>query len=255
MFEELAGRAAIVTGASKGIGKATALELAKSGVSVVLAARTTAALEDLAAEIRREGGAAEAVSCDVAVYADVLAAIERCQSAFGRLDILINNAGIVDPIARLADSDPEAWVKAAGINYHGVYHGLRAALPVMAKQGSGTVVNVSSGAAVNPMEGWSQYCSAKAAALMLTRAADKEYGDQGVRVVGISPGTVATEMQVLIKASGVNPVSQLDPSAHIPPQWAGQAIAWLCTEAAAPFAGQDFSLKTEEGLRLVGLPT
>ncbi len=74
-----------------------------------------------------------------------------------------------------------------------------------------------------------------------------------MRVVGLSPGTVATGMQAAIKASGVNPVSRLDPSAHIPPEWAARAVAWLCTDEGAPYAGTDFSLKTDDAKRLVGL--
>ena len=140
------------------------------------------------------------------------------------------------------------------MNYKGVYHGLRAAIPVMVAQGGGVIVNVSSGAATSALEGWSHYCSSKAVVLSLTRCADKEYGAANVRVVGLSPGTVATEMQVAIKASGINPVSRLDPSAHIPPEWAAQAIAWLCTDGGAPYAGTDFSLRTDEAKRLVGLP-
>jgi 3-oxoacyl-[acyl-carrier protein] reductase len=135
----------------------------------------------------------------------------------------------------------------------GVYHGLRAAIPVMLAQGGGIVVNISSGAATSALEGWSHYCATKAAVLMLTRCADKEYGDKGIRVVGLSPGTVATDMQVAIKASGINPVSQLEPSVHISPDWPARAVAWLCTEEAAEFAGTDFSLKTEENRRRVGL--
>ena len=115
------------------------------------------------------------------------------------------------------------------------------------------IVNVSSGAATGVLEGWSHYCSSKAAALSLTRMADLEYRDQGIRVVGLSPGTVATDMQVVIKASGINPVSQLDPSAHIPPAWAAKAIAWLCTEDAAEFAGTDVSLRNEDIRHRVGL--
>jgi len=89
----------------------------------------------------------------------------------------------------------------------------------------------------------------------LTQCADKEYGDKGVRVIGLSPGTVATDMQVAIKRSGINPVSQLDPTVHISPDWPARAVAWLCTADAAEFSGADFSLKNEEGLRRVGLIT
>ena len=90
--------------------------------------------------------------------------------------------------------------------------------------------------------------------LSLTACAAKEYGPLGVRVVGLSPGTVATDMQVVIRASGVNPVSRLDPSAHIPPAWVAQAVAYLCGPEGDAFAGTDFSLETDEGRRRIGLP-
>lgn len=253
-MDELEGRAAIVTGASRGIGAATARELAKHGVAVVLAARSLGEIEAVAETIRGADGKADAVACDVSRYDEVAALVDHCRTAFGRLDILVNNAGVIEPIARLADSDPVHWDRIVDINYKGVYHGLRAAIPVMLEQGAGIIVNISSGAATSAMEGWSHYCSTKAAVLSLTRCADKEYGDQGIRVVGLSPGTVATGMQVAIRASGINPVSQLDPSVHIPTEWAARAVAWLCTEDAAEFAGDDFSLKTDEGRRRVGLP-
>lgn len=252
-MQELAGQAAIVTGASRGIGAAAAKELARHGVSVVLAARSLGDMERVAGEIRSAGGMASAIACDVSRYGDVAAAVALCQDLYGRLDILVNNAGVIDPIVRLGDSEPEEWNRAVDINFKGVYHGLRAAIPVMEARGSGVIVNISSGAATGAMEGWSHYCSTKAAVLSLTRCADKEYGDKGIRVVGLSPGTVATDMQVAIKASGINPVSQLDPSVHIPADWVGRAVAWLCGEDGAEFAGTDFSLKTDEGRRRVGL--
>lgn len=252
-MSELSGKAAIVTGASRGIGAAAARELAKQGVAVLLAARSEKDIEGIAGEIREEGGKAAAHACDVSRYDEVAKTVATCRDLFGRLDILVNNAGVIDPIARLADSDPAQWDQVVDINFKGVYHGLRAAIPVMQEQGGGVIVNISSGAATGALEGWSHYCATKAAVLSLTRCADKEYRDQGIRVVGLSPGTVATDMQVSIKASGINPVSQFDPSVHIPTDWPARAIAWLCTEDAAEFAGTDFSIKTEEGRRRVGL--
>jgi NAD(P)-dependent dehydrogenase (short-subunit alcohol dehydrogenase family) len=251
--DELSGKVAIVTGASRGIGASVAREFARRDVAVMLCARSGAAIERLAEEIRRAGGRALACVCDVSAYADITQAVARCQSEFGRLDILVNNAGLIEPIARLVDSDPEQWSRAADINYKGVYFGMRAAIPVMERQGSGVIVNISSGAATSALEGWSHYCSSKAAVLMLTRCADKECRERGVRVVGLSPGTVATDMQTAIKASGINPVSKLDPSVHIPPEWAARAVAWLCTAAASDLAGTDFSLKDEAGRKRVGL--
>lgn len=252
-MQELKDKAVIITGASRGIGLATAYEFAKHGTSVVLAARTIDALENIVQEIKQAGGNAIAVACDVTSYSDVSSAVEKCLDAFGRLDILVNNAGTIDPISHLATSDPVEWDRVVDINLKGVYHGLRAVLPIMEKQGSGTIVNLSSGAATGILEGWSHYCATKAAVLSLTRCAHKEYCDKGVRVVGISPGTVATNMQVEIKASGINPVSELDPSVHISPQWVGRAIAWLCTTEADDLVGDDFSLRSDEARRRVGL--
>ena len=246
-MRELAGKAAIVTGASRGIGAATARKLAWQGVAVVLAARSLGEIEQVAAEIRETGGKAEAVACDVTRYADVTAAVERCRDAFGSLDILVNNAGLIDPISKLADSDPEDWVRVADVNYKGVYFGLRAAIPVMRAQGGGVIVNISSGAASSPLEGWSHYCSSKAAVLMLTRMTHLEYASDGIRVVGLSPGTVMTGMQVSIKASGLNPISQMDPSVHISPDLPAKAIAWLCTADAREFDGGDVSLSVRPG--------
>jgi 3-oxoacyl-[acyl-carrier protein] reductase len=249
----LRGKIAIVTGASRGIGAATAIELASQGVAVLLAARTLAEIEMNAAAINTSGGKAAAIACDVSDYAQVEAAVVKCQAEFGGLDILVNNAGVIDPIARLAESDPEAWGKAADINYKGVYYGLRAALPVMEKNGAGTIINISSGAATAALEGWSHYCSTKAAVLSLTKCADREYRDSGIRVLGLSPGTVATDMQIKIKASGVNPVSQLDPSVHIPADWPARAIAWLCADDDPGYLGTDVSLKDEATLKKMGL--
>ncbi|MEP3277579.1 MAG: SDR family oxidoreductase [Stappiaceae bacterium] len=252
-MKNLSGKSAIITGASRGIGAATAYELAKKGMCVVLFARNENEINNHADAIIREGGKALAVSGDVSKFEDLARAVDHCQEAFGSVDVLVNNAGLIEPIARIAQSDPEEWARVADVNYKGVYFGMRAVLPIMEKQQAGTIINISSGAATGALEGWSHYCSSKAAVLSLTRCGHKEYGDKGIHVVGLSPGTVATDMQVTIRTSGVNPVSQLDPSVHISSQWVARAIAWLCAEGAEEFAGDDFSIKTEEGRRRVGL--
>jgi NAD(P)-dependent dehydrogenase (short-subunit alcohol dehydrogenase family) len=252
-MDELKDKVAVVTGASRGIGAATVREFAARGAKVVLTARTEAAVSALAEEIANRGGGALARAGDVTVYGEVEAVVAAAIERFGRLDVLVNNAGAIEPIARLADSDPAGWATAFDVNAKGVYHGLRAAIPPMRERGGGVIVNVSSGAAVNALEGWSHYCAGKAAALMLTRSAHLEYAGEGIRVVGLSPGTVATDMQVAIKESGVNRVSELDWSDHIPPEWAARAIAWLATDAARDFDGGDVSLRDEAVRRRVGL--
>ena len=252
-MDDLAGKAVVITGASRGIGAAAARAFAEKGAATLLCARSEDAIAALAAELRAGGARSEALACDVGRLVDLEAAVARCRERFGRLDVMVNNAGVIEPIGPLAETDPAAWAESFSVNALGVYHGLRAALPVMAGQGSGVVVNVSSGAAVNALEGWSQYCAGKAAALMLTRSAQKEYGATGVRVVGLSPGTVATEMQRVIKASGVGPVAKLDWTDHIPAEWAGEAIVWLASDAGAAFAGDDVSLRDPEIRRRVGL--
>lgn len=250
---DLSGKSAVVTGASRGIGAASAKGLAAAGAFVVLAARTMDEIEANAAAITGAGGQAKAVACDVTDLAAFQAAIDAAKAATGTLDILVNNAGVIDPIGHLSDSDPDEWVRAAAINYKSVYYGLRLALPIMKAQGAGTIVNVSSGAAHAPLEGWSHYCSAKAADAMLTRCADLECRDAGVTVVGLSPGTVATYMQKAISGSGMNPVSKLDWSDHIPPEWPAKAITWLCGPEGRAFAGQEMKLRDDDIRRRIGL--
>lgn len=244
------GKVVAITGASRGIGAASARVFAAAGARVALLARNGDELRALAAEI---GDAALALTCDVGDAAAMEAAIGRAVAWGGRLDVLVNNAGVIEPIARLGEVDPEAFARAVRINLTGVLNGMRAAIPVMRRQGGGTIISVSSGAAHHPMEGWGAYCSAKAGAAMLTRVAHLEEAAAGLRVMGLSPGTVATGMQVKIRASGVNPVSQLDPSVHIPADWPARALLWMCGPGADAWLGQEVSLRDEGIRRAVGL--
>ncbi len=244
------GKVVVITGASRGIGAEAARAFAAAGARVALLARSQGAVEALAAGL---GADAMAAGCDVADWAAVQAAMAAVVARFGRIDVLVNNAGVIEPIARLAEADAGVWGEAVDINLKGVFHGMKAVLPQMRAQGGGTIITVSSGAAVNPLEGWSAYCASKAGALMLTRVAHVEEGPHGIRVLGLSPGTVATDMQVKIKASGVNAVSRLEPSAHIPADWPARALVWMCSAAADPWLGTDVSLREERVRRAVGL--
>lgn len=248
---DLTGKTALITGASRGIGAAAARHLASLGANVALAARSEDTVRRLAMEI---GPKAIGLPCDVADWAQVAATVTRAKDAFGHIDILLNNAGLIDPIARITEADPLAWGKVVDVNVKGAFYMLRAVVPGMVAHGGGLVINISSGAATSALDGWSHYCATKAALLSLTRTAHKELNPKGVNVIGLSPGTVATDMQRAIRSSGINPVSQLDWDAHIPAEWVAQAVAWLTTDAARAHDGGDFSLKTAEGRKAVGLP-
>ena len=241
------GRTVMITGASRGIGAAAARAFAEAGANVALLARSTEAIADLAGEI---GERALAIPCDVARAHEMAAAVAATRDRFGGLDALILNAGTIEPIAPLGRGDPDAWSRAVDVNLKGVYHGLHAAMPVMPE--GGTIVTVSSGAAHHPVEGWSQYCASKAGAWMLTRQAHHEAGRR-LRVFGLSPGTVATQMQREIKDSGIGPVAQLDWDAHIPPEWPARALVWLCDPAADDLRGTEVSLRDEGVRQRVGL--
>lgn len=240
----------LITGASKGIGAAAAREFAAAGCKVALIARSEDAIGNLAGEI---GESALAIPCDVSRYWEVESAVRATEDTFGPIDVLVNNAGIIDPIGHLSECDPEAWSKTIDINHKGVLHGMRAVMPGMIDRRQGTIINISSGAAHGPVEGWSAYCSSKAGAYMLTRVGDKEAREKGLRIMGLSPGTVATDMQREIKASGINPVSQLDWSDHIPPEWPAKCLLWMCTSEADHYLGEDVSLREDSIRSAVGL--
>ena len=160
-------------------------------VAGVVLARGREAIADLAGEL---GDKALAIPCDVARYWEVEAAFRAGAETFGGLDVVINNAGVIEPVARIEDSDPDAWSLAFDINLKGIYNGAHAALPYMLERG-GTIIGISSGAANSALEGWSHYCTSKAAAKMLTMCLHTELGGRGIRALGLSPGTVATQMQ------------------------------------------------------------
>ncbi len=243
------GKVVVITGASRGIGAAAARVFADAGWRVALLARTGHEINALAGDLP----GAMAVVCDVGDWPSMLAAVQTVTARMGRIDALIGNAGVIEPISRLAEADPAAWAQAQQINLVGVFNGMRAVLPGMKAQGAGTIITVSSGAAHSPLEGWGAYCASKAGAAMLTRVAHLEEAEAGLRIMGMSPGTVATEMQVKIKASGINPVAALDPAVHIPADWPARCLLWMCGAGADGYLGQEVSLRDEGVRRAVGL--
>ena len=249
----LNGKVALVTGASRGLGEGAARALAGEGAAVMLLARNGAAVDAVARSIKAAGGRAEALTCDVADYAAVERATQATRERLGGLDILVNNAGIIEPISELATSDPAAWANNVQINLVGAYHVIRAVLGGMLKGGGGTIVNVSSGAAHRPLEAWSAYCAGKAGLAMVTSAIALETAGRGIRVFGFSPGTIDTDMQVKIRASGMNRVSRIPRSELSPVEHAVRGLLYLCDSASDDLIGQDVSMRDEAFRPRIGL--
>ncbi|WP_274631118.1 SDR family NAD(P)-dependent oxidoreductase [Arvimicrobium flavum] len=250
---DLSGKVVVVTGAARGIGAAASQELARQGARVVVTARSLDAAKALADDIVASGGEALALACDVADASSVDAMVAATRAKFGRIDALVNNAGVIDPVGRIVDTDPAAWMRAVEINLVGSYLAARAVIPAMIEAGGGTIVNLSSGAAFRPMEGWSAYCSTKAGLAMFTRSIDLEYGAAGVVSIGLSPGVVDTGMQGQIRASGINPVSQIPRENLTDPKEPGLVIAFLCSEAGRSYAGKEVDLRDPALREAVGL--
>jgi len=187
----LTGKVALVTGGASGMGRATVLLLAREGARVVVADIDGAGAERTAAAVRESGGEAVAVAGDVAVRTDaqryVAAAVER----FGRLDIVINDAGL-EALYGLADTTDEAWDSMFGVNVKGPYMVLQAALPHLIAAGGGSIVNVASAAGLHGNPGLAAYSAAKAALMLLTRCLARELGHHNIRANAVAPGLFDT---------------------------------------------------------------
>jgi NAD(P)-dependent dehydrogenase (short-subunit alcohol dehydrogenase family) len=243
---DLSGKTALVTGGNRGIGLAVVRELARAGARVTFTARTQANADAALRELDGQG-AVEARVCDVNDLAGMAALLTP------GLDVLVNNAGVIGPIGRIPEVSIADWAANIQTNLVAAFHAIQQVLPGMVARGGGTVVNLSSGAARNAMEGWSAYCAGKAGLAMVTRCVHEEFGSRGVRAFGFAPGVVDTDMQVAIRASGINPVSQIPRANLAAPEEPAWAIAWLCTPEADAMMGQEVDVRQEPFRRAAGL--
>jgi 3-oxoacyl-[acyl-carrier protein] reductase len=189
----LSDKVAIVTGASRGIGRTIALALAAQGAKVVASARNAEALKSLVDEIENKGGQATAVVGDVAVEADAAKLIEEAVASFGRVDILVNNAGITRD-GLLLRMKSEDWDAVLDTNLKGTFLCVRAVAKIMSKQRSGRIINISSVVGEMGNAGQVNYCASKAGMLGLTKSVARELARRNVTVNAITPGFILTEM-------------------------------------------------------------
>lgn len=241
----LTGTTALVTGGNRGIGLATVRALALAGAEVHFTARSAANIAEAQRalqDIRATGHHAD--------MTDRAAMTTLMDQGF---DILINNAAMIGPIGRMLDVSVEDWALNIDTNLTSAFHAIQLALPAMLAKGRGIIVNISSGAAHRPQEGWSAYSAGKAGLAMLTKSTHLEYGLQGIRIFGFAPGIVDTDMQGRIRASGINPVSKIPRAELAPATDPAQAITWLCTDAAQDLSGQELDIRNADLRARAGL--
>lgn len=247
----LDGKAALVTGGGRGIGRATAIQLARAGADVVVTARTMEELEETVGTIAQEGGQARAISADVSDWTAMEELAQEAEAAFGPIDVVVANAGIIAPVGNTWEVAPDEWAKNVGVNLTGVFYTARAFLPGMVARRRGTLIFVSSGAATHPVRGWSAYCSAKAGvdhfARTLTAEIDEE--ELPIRIHFLYPGIVATAMQQKIRTMSEEEFSLVHKYRGYhqkgwlrPPEEPATLIWWLATPMAEAVHGQAVSI-------------
>ncbi len=232
----------LITGASRGLGEATARWLGKAGCRLGLNARSEDRLNALAAQIGADrclvlpGDVSDPTACKDAV--------DKMVAQFGRLDGLINNAGVIEPIGPMANIDPQAWWKNLAINLLGPMASCHAAIPELRKT-EGRVVNVSTGAAVHAISGWTAYCASKAGLHHLTRTLAVEEPD--ISFYSLRPGVIDTDMQSIIRRDGPGLMpaematyfqSLKDQNRLEPPEVPGRALAWLALHGPKDWTGE-----------------
>lgn len=206
----ITGKTALITGAGRGIGRATAIAFAKEGINVGLLGRTIENLEKVAAELQEFGVKVSLATADVSNMESVNAAVESIKTELGAIDILVNNAGI-SKFGNFLEVDPEDWAKIIQVNVMGVYYVTRAVLPEMIERQTGDIINISSTAGQKGSPLTSAYSASKAAVIALSESLMLEVRKQNIRVTTLTPSTVATDMAVELKLTDGNPEKVMQP--------------------------------------------
>ncbi|PMB19364.1 3-oxoacyl-[acyl-carrier-protein] reductase [Fischerella thermalis] len=240
-LQTLQGKVAIVTGASRGIGRAIARELAKFGASVVVNyASSSQAADELVSEITQAGGSAIALAADVSKEEQVDALINAAIEKFNRLDILVNNAGITRDTLLLR-MKPEDWQAVIDLNLTGVFLCTRAASKIMLKQRSGRIINITSVAGLMGNPGQANYSAAKAGVIGFTKTVAKELASRGITVNAVAPGFIATDMTSNLDAEGI--LKYIPLGRYGQPEEIAGMVRFLAADPAAGYiTGQVFNV-------------
>lgn len=247
----LDGQVAVVTGGGRGIGRAAAIRLAEAGARVMVSARTESEIKQTARDIAAKGGAASACSADVSDWESTLRLVRKTEQAFGTPNIVVVNAGVIEPVDDTWEVSPRAWAKNLNINLTGAFYTVRAFLPSMVERDEGALIFTSSGAATHPVAGWSAYCAAKAGLDHFVRNLAAEFDERGlsIRAHMFYPGVVDTAMQERIRHkstdafSGVQRFQRYHEEGVLrPPGEPAALVWWLATPMASEFHGRAVSI-------------